>query len=210
MLLCVWVIYHAVRIGVADVIAYQPKYQVQTWEKEARLPSSEEVEYTLSRASLALAWQPNNPDLIDLKAHVLTYQAILHWGTESFSRLSAEAVVLYQQSTLLRPKWPYTWARLALVKADRGEFDAVYREAVAKAVTFGPWETGVHLTLAQAGLSGWSQLDKATKRHHVDNIYRGLHFAQGALTQMVERYNNRDQVCVFLPKDKYTKRFCGW
>ena len=210
MLFCVWGMYHAVRMGMADVIAYKAKYQVKIWEKEGRLPTADEADYALDKASSALAWEPGNPELMDLKAHVLTYTALLHWGDEQFAGISDEVVQLYQRSTQRRPKWPYTWARLALVKAYRGEFDALYREAVSKAVKFGPWEPGVHKTLAEAGLSGWSQLDRDTKRHHVENIHRGLRFEAKALTAMVARYQNRDQVCAFLPNDKFTKRFCGW
>jgi hypothetical protein len=210
MLLCVWGMYHAVRMGVADVIAYQAKFQLKSWDKEARLPTAEEAEYALAKASSALVWQPDNAELLELKAHVLTYQALLYRGDEAFLRLSAEAIMLYQQATLLRPKWPYAWANLALLKAYQGEFDPVYNEAVAKAVAFGPWEPGVHKTLARAGLLGWSQLDPTTKNHHVGNIHRGLRFSAKAITQMAARYQNRDQVCAFLPKDKYTRRFCGW
>lgn len=208
--LCVWGSYHALRMGVADVIAYKAKYQVKIWEKAGRLPAQDEVDYALEKAASALAWEPGNPEHMDLKAHVLIYQSLLYWGETEFAASSAEALALYQQSTQRRPKWPYTWARLALVKAYRGEFDDVYAEAVAKSVTYGPWEPGVHKTLTEAGLPGWLQLDKVTRTHLVGNIYRGLRFEQRALSAMVKRHNKLELVCAYLPNDKYTKKFCGW
>jgi hypothetical protein len=149
-----WGIYHGVRMGVADGVAYKAKYAVKTWEQDNRLPTAEEAAYALQQAASALAWQPENPEYLALKARVLTYQGLLHWGEDRFFEITEEAVTLYQESTRRRPKWPYSWSGLALVKAYRAEFDDVYKEVVAKAVKFGPWEPGVHRTLALAGLTG--------------------------------------------------------
>lgn len=208
--LCLWGGYHAVRMGVADVLAYKAKYQVKIWEKGRRLPSADEAEYALQKASSAIAWEPGNPEHMDLKAHVLTYKGLLHWGGDQFSTITAESIALYQASTKRRPKWPYTWSRLALVKAYRSEFDAVYADAIANSVQFGPWEPGVHKTLTEAGLIGWSQLDKVTRSQIVGNLHRGLRFEPQALTTMVARHQKRNEVCAYLPNDKHTKRFCGW
>jgi hypothetical protein len=144
-----------------------------------------------------------------LKARVLTYQGLLYWGEDRFFEITEEAVTLYHESTRRRPKWPYSWSGLALVKAYRAEFDDVYKEAVAKAVKFGPWEPGVHRTLALAGLTGWARLDKATRGHIVANIHRGLRFSSGALAELAQRYKKRDQLCALLPNDQHSQRFCG-
>ena len=210
ILLACWGIYHAVRIGIADAVAYKAKYQVEGWSKDNRLPTEVELDYALENISSAMAWEPGNPQHINLRADILIYKSLLHWQDEQFSAITDEAVLLYQQSLKRRPRWPYSWARLALAKAYLAEFDEVFIEAVDKAVKLGPWEPTVHLILAEAGVYGWTYMDEVTRQHIVDNIHRGVRFNQVALSKTVTRYQKKDIVCAYLPNDKHTQNFCGW
>ncbi len=211
--LCGWGIYQAVRIGVADVIGYKARYALSGWEQAGRLPTQEALQAALAQASSALLWEPGNPQHMDLKAHLLTYQGLLSVNDPqagSLVEITAPAVALYQQSLRRRPQWPYTWARLALLKTYRGEFDAEYRAAIIQATHLGPWEPDVHIHIAEAGLSGWFTLDRPTRDAVVANVHRGLHTGRAALTRIADRQHKRQLLCAYLPLDRFTKPFCGW
>ncbi|MFT6916050.1 MAG: hypothetical protein ACJAWL_002367 [Motiliproteus sp.] len=215
--LCLWGLYQALRMGMADVVAYKARYPLKTWEQAARLPTMAEADDALEKASGALSWAPKNPEYLDLRAHLLTYKSLLPVNNETQAEhsvrvepLTREALALYQQSTGLRPKWPYSWSRLALVKSYLGEFDQVFTAAVAKAVKYGPWEPGVHKTLLEAGLSGWFELDADTRRALGSTASRGLRLDSRGITAIVQRHQKRDQLCGYLPNDRYSKALCGW
>jgi hypothetical protein len=212
---CLWGLYKALCLGVADVVAYKARYQLKSWEQAQRLPTTAEADYALEKASSALSWAPNNPEYLDLRAHLLTYKSLVLSNDETVDPLSVEsltqeALALYQQSTGLRPKWPYSWSRLALVKSYRGEFDQVFAEAVAKAVKYGPWEPGVHKTLLEAGLSGWPDLDLDTRRALASMTSRALRLDSRGIAAIVNRHQQRDPLCGYLTNDRYTKALCGW
>lgn len=210
IVICLWGIYHAVHMGVADVLAYRAQYAIKSWEKEGRLPSEDEVNKAIVNASSAVSWEPGNPEYLNLYARLLTYKGLVHWGGGQFNSITEEAVALYQQSSQLRPNWPYTWANLALVKSYRSEFDDLFNESVSKAVTFGPWEPDVHTTLTEAGLFGWNKLSKEGRKLIAANIHRGLRFSRKEIATMVRRHQKRFAVCGYLPVDEYSKKFCGW
>ncbi|RLA46831.1 MAG: hypothetical protein DRR06_04065 [Gammaproteobacteria bacterium] len=210
ILLASWGIYHAARIGFADAAAYKAKYQVKGWTRDNRLPTEVELDYALEQISTAMAWEPGNPQHINLKADILIYKSLLHWQDEQFSAITHEAVLLYRQSLMRRPGWPYTWARLALAKAYSAEFDEIFIEAIDKAVKLGPWEPTVHLILAEAGIYGWTYLNNFTRQQIIDNVHRGLRFNQAALDKTAVRYQKKDILCAYLPNDKHTQEFCGW
>jgi len=196
--------------AVADIQAYKARYLLSQWEKEQRLPTETEVVYALNKVSSALNWAPSNTEYMDLKAHVLTYQGLLYWGKVSFVGLTDEAVGLYLRSTEIRPKWPYAWARLALLKAHRGEFDELYLQALLRANEYGPWEPNVQKTVVDAGLYGWDKLDKVTRMSLVETIQRGLSFQFKAMDVIVSRHKRKAFVCGYFKVNKKTSRFCGW
>lgn len=204
-----WGIYHAVRMGAADIVAYKARYELKKWSKSGNLPTPDELAFALEKASSALDWQPRNPEHLNLKAMILIYKGMTHLDDGQFSAITNESVSLYQLSTELRPKWPLTWSHLALLKAYRGEFDAVYLQAIANAVKFGPWEPGVHIAVGEAGMAGWSDLDKATRRHVSANIQRGLRFSPKELRAIANRYQLMARICLSFPKDKFTNKFCA-
>lgn len=202
--------YYSVRIAVADVYAYKAKYLLGIWEKGSRLPTAEEADYAVEKASDALEWEPNNTEYMDLKAHVLTYKGLLYWGDGRFSDITDESVELYVKATAIRPKWPYAWARLALVKAYRGEFDALFVMAMENSVNYGPWEPGVQKTVTEAGLYGWNNLTKTTRVELISNIQRGLSFNFKAIEKTLNRYKKKNLVCTYLQGNDKRKKLCGW
>jgi len=210
MLICLVGIYYSVRISIADTQAYKAKYLLSKWETSAKLPEKEEVEVALDEVTSALYWEPKSTEYMDLKAHVLTYKGLVHWKENQFSDITGEAIQLYQESTKLRPKWPYAWARLALVKAYRGEVDALFSTAMARASKYGPWEPNVQKTIIEAGLYSWSYLDASTKKHLLETIQRSLRYQSKKVQGIIKRYELLVSVCGYLTINKKTRQLCGW
>lgn len=210
LLVAVWGIYHAARMGVADVVAHKSEFAVGRWDEEKRMPTSDEVEKAVADARSALSWEPRNPDYHDLLAQVLIYKGLVHWADGSFNEITDESLGLYRRSVELRPRWPYAWARFAMVKAYRGEYDAEFENAVAKAAQYGPWDPGIHVILAEAGMYGWGKLSIDTRKLMAANLHRGLTFEFSSMKSIVRRYNRMILVCGYLPGDKRTTKFCGW
>lgn len=210
LLVCLWGIYHAARMGIGDAVAHKAEFAVERWDEEKRMPTVEEVESALLDARSALSWEPHNPDYHDLVAQILIYKGLLHWADGSFNEITEESIALYKRSLELRPRWPYAWARFALVKAYRSEFDAEFENAVERAVQYGPWDPGIHVTLAEAGVYSWHKLSIPMRKLIAANIHRGLKFEYSTMKSIVRRYNGQILVCGYLPRDKQTSRFCGW
>lgn len=207
---CSWGIYHAARMGIGDAVAHRAEYAVKLWYKEKRMPTSEELEKALVEARTALDWEPRNSDHHDLLAQLLIYKSLLHRADDSFYEITDEALLLYKRSLELRPRWPYAWARFALVKAYRGEYDAEFNNAVERAVQYGPWDPGIHVTLTEAGVYNWRKLSIPTRKLIAANIHRGLTFEFPAVESIVVKYKAKLLVCGYLPLDEQTTRFCGW
>ncbi len=209
-LCCLIAAYYSLRIGIADTQAYKAKYLLEKWEKEHRLPTKEEADDAVEKVTLALEWEPDNTEYMDLKAHVLTYKGLLYWNKGMFTELTDESVRLYLNTTKRRPKWPYAWARLALVKAYRNEHDKVFFKAIHHAVKYGPWEPGVQKTITEAGLYAWTSLDKQSRISVVANIQRGLNFEFEDISATIQRFKRTASVCGYLAYTKHSKKLCGW
>ncbi|MDI3325978.1 hypothetical protein QKW35_16485 [Pontibacterium granulatum] len=194
----------------ADFIGHKADYALETWEKERRLPSETEVIAALEHVNSALGWTPDNPELLELKALLLSQKGFVRWSSGEFKAITDEAIPLYLKAVALRPKWPHTWANFALLKAHRGEFDAQYKEAIEQSVSLGPWEPGVHRVITDAGLYGWGHIDTDTRRLVAANIHRGLLHGKRSVQAVAKRHNKTLLVCGYLPRDKQTIRFCGW
>ena len=210
MLCAFFGMFQATKIGIADIQAYKARYLLSQWEEGQRLPTDDEVVRALDSASSALGWAPNNTEYMDLKAHILTYKGLLYWESLPFAAVTEEAVAFYLQSTQIRPKWPYAWARLALLKAHRGEFDGEYQTALLRAVEYGPWERNVQKTIAEAGLYGWTQLEEASRDALIATIQRGLNVQFKTMANIVMRHHRKVFVCAYLARNEKTKTFCGW
>lgn len=210
LFICLWGIYHAARMGIGDAVAHKAEFAVKRWDEEKRMPTEDELEKALIDARSALSWEPRNPDYHDLVAQILIYKGLLKWADGSFNAITDESLALYERSLELRPRWPYAWARLALVKAYRGEYDAVFENAIERAVQYGPWDPGIHVTVAEAGMYGWRKLNIPTRKLVAANVHRGMKYEYSAMTSIVRRYNGQILVCGYLPNDKASARFCGW
>lgn len=209
VLLCSVGIYQAFRVAMADFIGYKAGYALNGWEKARKAPTPDQAAKALDDITAALAWTPDNPQLLERKALILMNSAAGSVTLGEFRAATEEGITLYRQAVQLRPRWPHTWANLALLKAYRQEFDAEFADAVVRAVQYGPWEPSIHRVITEVGMMGWPALTQDTRTHIADNVYRGLRFMAKPVMESVKRHQRVDVVCALLPLDPRTRALCG-
>lgn len=205
---CLLGIYLAANWAMGDLYGYKARYAVDAWQSRKTLPTQDELQSGITDIDKALRWEPRNPEYVELKARILYLQA-LNSGLETagFGKIQ-EAKYYHLYAIELRPNWPYSWANLVLMKSYLGEFDKEYDEALRNAVTFGPWEQSVHITLAIAAPISWSSLSKKQKQIFASNIERGLVWSVSDIRSVLEAYRKRSVICAYLKRDEMQKRLC--
>lgn len=203
----------ATRSGAADYYAYSPRHHLDQWAKSDKLPPEEKLSSELSKIRIAIEWQQNRAEYRDIEALLLYYQALHHYqenDPRGFHQSTLEAIESYRQATIERPNWPYSWSNLALMKAAIKQFDPEYEQALIKAVALGPWENSVNVSVAEAGLLGWSTLPSSTQSAVVDNIERGVKRNTPTLKNRLKALNKLGMACIYLKNSKERKRLCGF
>ena len=199
-----------IKWGIADIKAYPARYAIAEWEKDSRFPSQEELDKAIKAINTAISWQPNNPEVSDLKGRLNHYKALISENQLVRNSALQEALKSYKHSIAQRPQWPYSWANLALIKAQLGEFDNDYKQAIRQSATNGPWENAVNIAITEAGLIGWRTLSSEEQLLIIENIQRGMRRNLNHIKVIINRYNSRSLICAYLPKDRYRRKLCGF
>lgn len=227
------------RFAMADMVSYPARYASDAWFKEDRLPSIEELEKALEEADSARAWNPHHGEYQDLKAYLL-WLVILKEQREPkaesqarINTLAQEAINLHQAAIKLRPRWPYSWSGIALMKAYQQQFDDQFEQAVHQAVRYGPWENTVNIQIALAGQLAWPTL--ATNRGQtpfinqgqtplaqaqkgadplraaiIENFNRGLRRNAKVIARNLKQSSHQYDICAHLSREhKQYKVVCG-
>ena len=181
---------------IADLSAHPARAKLEVWGQDQRLPQPQEIEALLGRVETALRWVPGSSAYLELKGRLYYYRAMAENDrpvhTRAYLIASKHA---YTRASEQRPQWPYNWASIVLIKAHLGELDATFDEALDRALSFGPWEGGVHIALTQAGLMRWSELSERQRVRVGEALSRGMVFNSAILLPMVEAFAERRQLC---------------
>jgi hypothetical protein len=199
----------AIQWGLGDVKAYPARYGVNQWQSENRLPTHPELVKAQTAIEAALNWD-SNPEYYDYQGRLFHYEALISDNALLKTTALRNALTSYQHASELRPRWAYSPANFALVKALLGEFDHEYKDAIKQAATDGPWENSVNIALTEAGLLGWLSLNNPEKRIVIGNIQRGIRRNMEPIKFIINRYNKRSLVCANLQRDIYQSKLCGF
>jgi tetratricopeptide (TPR) repeat protein len=187
----------------AGIYYYQAKAYMDSWDYSSPLPHGE---WKTARKALdkALALGPS--------------QAIYHQGLSELlfaksmrpapdpdpdlglslglsANLQKQALEHIRQAVYLRPSWPYAWALLALIKYQSSGIDAEAAEALDKAMTLGPWEPTVQITVAEIGLASWNGLAPGLREKLIDVIAGTAPAESAKILQIVKRLNLLETMC---------------
>ena len=209
LLLCLVGIYTAFTWIMGDLYGYKVRYAVEQWQERAVLPESSEIDRVLEDADSALSWEADNPQYHELKARVLYYKALAVGAEDEGLDYIEQAKQAHLQAISLRPKWPYSWANLVLMKSYLQEWDSEFSAALDNAVRYGPWEQSVHLTLTHAGAISWTHLSTDQKKVIAANVERGIVRNMQGIANNLDAYKKRTLVCAYMQRDERQKRFCS-
>lgn len=208
---CCWGIYLGTRWMLGDIAAYHTRYDFERWERKGAFPSDEEVITSLGNIDTALSWAPDNPEYLELKARLLLFKAINRIMDDNEALPLAEyqaAAELHRHALRIRPRWPYSWANLALVKSSMAEIDTEFDTALRNASQFGPWEMPVQLTTIQAGAMSWQSLALKQQRSVASVVDRGLVYQFKEVAEILDAYGQRVNVCALLESSDKVDKLC--
>lgn len=209
LLLCLLGIYTAFTWIMGDLYGYKVRYAVEQWQEQDGLPKVADINQVIEDVDSAIGWEVDNPQYHELKARALYYKA-LALGVDDegliYIELAKKSHIL---AISLRPKWPYSWANLVLMKSYLKEWDDEYSAALDNAVRFGPWEQSVHLTLAHAGALSWAHLSIEQKKAIAENVERGIVRNMQGIAFNLDAYKKRSLVCAYMQRDERQKKFCS-
>ncbi len=206
-------LFYSLSFGVADLYAYSPRQQLEHWQKTGHTPTADELTLPLNNINNAIRWQPANAEFKDIRGLLNYYQALNGYQLgqqDLFNHFTQLALSDYREATGLRPDWPYSWANLALMKSALHQFDAEYIQALHQATQLGPWENAVNLTVTEAGMTGWSNLDSQTRKLVINNIERGINRNNKAIKQRLSDINKLGLICIYLKSSEQRQRLCGF
>ena len=158
--LCGVLLYFAGRVFVADVNAFQATAFLQDWTARGEVPSEPAWEIAAVAAKRSVEFYP-----VTAGGYYDKLGRVYEWRHQSAYPGSAEALdsrqralAAYRQAVAVRPRWPYTWARIAAVKMKLLQFDEEFDTALRKARELGPWRSRVNYVVAEVGITAWREL----------------------------------------------------
>ncbi|WP_126455607.1 hypothetical protein [Sulfuriflexus mobilis] len=151
--------------GGAELVVKQPRYLMQQWEQGKRDKTTEDWQAAVEAMRLALRLNPDNPDYNYELGRLYAWRALEKplW-TEHARKYRAQAIGYYRKAVRQRPVWSLAWIQLAMNKTLNQELDDEAKAALEHAITYGPWEYGVHRQIIWLGLASWDHLPASTQQ----------------------------------------------
>jgi len=164
--------YQAATIVLADISHYPVKNAIAKSTTDHPL-SFEQLESLETKTLYAIKLRPDNGEYREYLGRLYYLKAIQHTDSPHlfFDNIQL-AYDTHRKASQLRPNWPYSWANMALMKSHLNQFDAGFMHSFNQAEKFGPWEISSNITIAQAGLNGWTYLNPAMQDKTVQAIER--------------------------------------
>lgn len=186
-----FIIFLAVRIGVADLLSKSARNEMYAWSTSKVRPDVSAVDSVSATLGKARLISPGNPDHYEDMARL----ALVRSGMPGVSDAERNAQLLQgveqiRAAIALRPASPYSWATLLLLKRERGEYDAEFRLALERAVTLGAWEPAVQPVVADVGLSAWAALPGAWQEMVRENFVRGMKWQANTMIAVAQSHLN--------------------
>lgn len=156
LLAAVW---YAGQRGIADVIAQEPRHEIERWRSGKLVPDKAGLDAILAALNKARSHDPRNPRLLEEAAR---FQAARVAGRLTLEPEVREArlqsLALFRQALEQRPTSGEAWVSVALIKLQLGETDREFSHSLQQTLRRSPWEPKVQLLAIELGLAGWMAL----------------------------------------------------
>ena len=145
--------------GFADLGAGSARAWMHEWHQRGQVTSAAQWTTAFERLTLARQLNPLNADYsADLGRLTDWYSWVQAARNENVTASRALAGELYGESITKRPSWGFAWAHYAENKILSGQFESDLEQVLKKSIELAPWEPGVQLKVAFAGMATWDSL----------------------------------------------------
>jgi hypothetical protein len=159
ILFLLFLLFSGIRIGVAELYSMNARVTMESWDRMQRFPAGAEVEDVQNQLEFARDLAINDPEQHENIARLsLVRAAVKNISEEQRARHLRDGLAEIRTAIALRPVSPYSWAILAMIKRDLGEFDPEFLHALHRSVELGPWEPELLVSLADVGLTAWPKV----------------------------------------------------
>ncbi|MCK9382731.1 MAG: hypothetical protein M0P95_16905 [Sulfuritalea sp.] len=187
--------------GLADVVAKEPRYEMDRWRSGKLVPDAIKLKAIQAELYKARDLDPGNPNLLeDLGRFHAARTERGRADDMAVRETRQESLAWFRQSLELRPTSGHAYVNVALMKFRLGEIDQEFSGSLQQALHRSPWEPQVQLMAIELGLASWQALSESTRQA----IHQAIR-AQGqwrlvnqkpALLALFKRYKRPDLDCL--------------
>jgi hypothetical protein len=195
------IIYWAGGRGLADVVAQEPRYEIDRWRAGKLVPDTAKISAIQAELYKARDLDPANPNLLEDLGRFHAAQVERGQPDDMAVRESRQqSLTWFRQSLELRPTSGHAYVNVALMKFRLGEIDQEYSGALQQALHRSPWEPQVQIIAIELGLASWQALADSTRKA-IQHAIRSqgqwrLVNQKPALAALFKRYQRPDLGCL--------------
>jgi len=193
--------YWAGRRGLSDVVAQEPRYEIDRWRSGKLAPDTIRINAIQAELYKARDLNPGNPNLFeDLgRFHAVRVERG-HAYDMAVRESRQQSLTWFRQALERRPTSGHAYANVALMKFRLGEIDQEFSGALEQALLRTPWEPQVQLIAIELGLASWQALSDPGRKAIQDSIRSQGQWKQvnqkPSLMALLKRYKRPDLGCL--------------
>jgi hypothetical protein len=191
ILFLLFLLLSGVRVGVAELYSMNARVTMESWDTAQRFPTPEEIRTVQQQLEFARDLAINDPEQHENIARLSLVRAAVK-GISEAERTGhlQDGLAEIRTAIALRPVSPYSWAILAMIKRDLGEFDPEFLHALHRSVELGPWEPELLVSLADVGLTAWPKVPPE-EQDLIQRIFvRGLEHQSKSIQDVAKGHRN--------------------
>jgi hypothetical protein len=145
--------------GLAEVVAQEPRYEIERWRSGKLTPDKLRIDGIESALNKARNLDPQNPSLMEEIAIFRVMRADSRYSRDPDARdARRQSLTEFRQALDQRPTSGAAWFSLALMKFRLGEIDREFSQALQQVLRRARWEPKLQLSAIELGLAGWQGL----------------------------------------------------
>ena len=195
------IVYGAGSRGFADVVAKEPRYEIDRWRSGKLVPHTSRINAIQTELYKARDLDPRNPGLLEEigRFHAAKVERGQPYDP-AVREMRQQSLAWFRQSLKLRPTSGHAWVNVTLMKFRLGEIDQELSGSLEQALHRSPWQPQVQLIAIELGLASWQALSDSSRkaiRHAIRSQGQWrLVNQKPALLSLLKRYRRPDLACL--------------
>lgn len=189
--------YFAGRRGLAEVVAQEPRYEMERWSNGKLTPDTVKLNAIQASLQEARGLDPMNPYLMEDVARFHAARVERRQASDPEAREARQqSLSWFRQALEQHPSSGHAWFNVALMKFHLGEIDREFSQSLQQAMRRGPWEPMVQLRAIELGLANWQSIADPLRETLKQAIHAQAHWQlvrqKAALQLLLKRYGRAD------------------